>query len=305
MNLPGDVRIPSIDGLRAVEAAARLGTFERAAVELAVTASAIGKRIATVEELIGTALFVRSGKQLVLTPTGREYLGPVRAALDLLAAVPLHRRSAQRVQKLRVRTPPTFARQVLVPRLGAFSAAHPEVELEIVLSVPFAEAPGAEADIEVRHGDPAALGGRVLMDDVVTPMAAPSLLQRLGPLRVPADLARLPLLRTPIEPWAPWFRAAGLDWPEPAHGPRLVDLGLTLEAAVGGQGVVLGRPTLAAGWLRSGALVAPLPLAAPAAHRYCVLPHAATGAPADFSAWLQDACRALVDESAALLSGTA
>jgi LysR family transcriptional regulator, glycine cleavage system transcriptional activator len=302
-----DLRFPSIDGLRAFEAAARLGSFERAADELAVTASAVSKRVATVEELLGTALLVRGSKALVLTPAGREYLAQVRAALGLLSSMPQHRRAAQRVHRLRVCAPPTFARQILVPELASFTAAHPDIELEVVLSIPFHDAQPGTADVEVRHGDPATPGTRVLMHDRVLPMAAPALLARLPPLRAPADLARAPLLRTPLEPWTPWFQAAGLDWPEPAEGPRLVDLGLTLEAAVGGQGVALARPTLARHWLRAGSLL-PLfgPTSAVPASLYLLLPHEGGDSPAArFASWLADRCQRITDESAALLSGLA
>lgn len=211
MTDPADVRLPSIDGLRAFEAAARLGTFERAADELAITASAVSKRVSTVEELIGSALFSRTGKSLALTAAGREYLEQVRQALSLLTAMPQHRRAVQRVQRLRVVTPPTFARQILVPELEAFTRSHPEVELEVVLSMPFLDSQVPEAEVEVRHGDPRLLGGQVLMNDVVLPLASPALLLRQPELRTLNGLARGPLLRTPIEPWTPWLRAAGLD----------------------------------------------------------------------------------------------
>src|SRR5947208_8243055 len=114
------LRYPSIDGLRAFEAAARLGSFERAAEELSVTPSAVSKRVATLEELLGTPLFTRSARALVLTAAGKEYLAQVGTALGLLAAVPLHQRAAQRAQRLRVTAPPTFARQVVVPPLEPF-----------------------------------------------------------------------------------------------------------------------------------------------------------------------------------------
>ena len=114
-------RLPSIEGLRALEAAARLGSFERAADELAVTASAIGKRVATVEELLGTPLLMRNAKALALTPAGVEYLERVRPALDLLLALPQHQRAQQRSARLRVVAPPTFARQILVPHLDDFA----------------------------------------------------------------------------------------------------------------------------------------------------------------------------------------
>jgi LysR family transcriptional regulator, glycine cleavage system transcriptional activator len=298
-----DLRFPSIEGLRAFEAAARLGSFERAAEELHVTASAVSKRVATVEELIGSPLFVRSPRSLTLTAGGREYLQQVGPALALLAAMPQHRRQQQRLQKLRVTAPPTFARQVLVPALESFTAAHPAVDLEIVLSIPFLAAEATDTDIEVRNG--AGLPGRVLLHDTVLPMAAPALLQRLPPLALPADLAHAPLLRTPLEPWTPWFRAAGLSWPEPTAGPRLVDLGLTLEAAVSGQGVALGRPTLARHWLVSGALLPLFGVTAEAANRYHLMPHAQDGAAPLFAAWLADICATLERQSQEALSGRA
>lgn len=283
-----DLRFPSIDALRAFEAAARLATFERAADELAVTASAIGKRIGTLEALIGSALFVRSGKALQLTASGREYLQQVQAALALLAAMPQHQRATQRLQKLRISAPPTFARQILVPQLQSFTAAHPEIELEIVLSIPFLGQQSGDADVLVRHGE-AGLGQR-LMHDVVLPLASPAYLARLPPLRTPADLAHAALLRTPIEPWTPWLRAAGLDWPEPASGPKFVDLGLTLEAALSGLGMALGRPTLARAWLQGGALVAPFALRTEPSTHYQLQLESHDEAAGRFADWLLPRC---------------
>lgn len=299
------LRFPSIDGLRAFEAAARLGSFERAADELAITASAVSKRVATVEELLGWPLFVRGARTLSLTAGGREYLPQVGAALGLLAAMPQHQRTQQRQQKLRVITPPTFARQILVPGLESFTTAHPELELEVVLSIPFLDTPVAECDVEVRNG-PGLLGQGLeslqLLNERVQPLAAPTLLARLPTLRSPADLAHAPLLRTPLEPWAPWFRAAGLPWPEPATGPKLVDLGLTLEAAVSGQGVALGRPSLARHWLESGALRPLFTVSNAPANPYVLLRHSPGDAAASFASWLAATCRAIDEETHALLS---
>jgi LysR family transcriptional regulator, glycine cleavage system transcriptional activator len=294
-----DVRFPSIEGLRAFECTARLGSFERAADELDITASAVSKRVATLEELLGTALFTRSGRMLSLTAAGKEYLAQTSNALAMLAAIPLHSRAAQRTQRLRVRTPPTFARQILVPHLERFTSAHPEIELEVVLSIPYLDAGTADADIEVRNGD---AGDDALMDDVVLPVASPTLLSRLPPLRMPADLSQAPLLRTPLEPWTPWFRAAGLDWPEPSQGPKLVDLGLTLEAAVSGQGVALARPSLAASWLKAGVLVPLFPITTRPASLYHLMPHATHGAAQMFADWLRALCTQVSRDALAALS---
>lgn len=301
MSGANDIRYPSIDALRAFEAAARLGSFERAADELSITAGAVGKRIATLEELLGTSLLTRGAKPFALTATGKEYLVQVDAALKMFAAVPLHRRAAQQTPRLRLTAPPTFARQILVPQLERFAAAYPQVELEVLLSIPYLHATGSETDLEVRHGG-AELGGTLLMDDVVLPMIAPGLLARLPPMHAPADLAHAPLLRTPIEPWAPWFAAAGLAWPEPAQGPKLVDLGMTLEAAVSGLGVALARPSLARHWLESGALRPLFAVQVRPAHQYRLLPYAASGPAAECARWLVDASRRWADEALALVS---
>jgi len=298
-----DLRFPSIDGLRAFEAAARLGSFERAADELAITASAVSKRVAALEELLGAPVFQRGARALQLTAVGREYLQSVGQVLGLLSGMPQHRRTQQRLARLRVSTPPTFARQILVPHLSSFTDAYPDIELEVVLSIPYLDSPGAEADVEVRNGS--GLPGSLLLNDRVCPMASPRLLQRLPPLRQPADLALAPLLRTPLEPWTPWFQAAGLDWPEPTRGPKLVDLGLTLEAAVSGQGVVLGRPTLARHWLQTGALQPLFHIHAEPANRYMLMPHAATGPAQVFAQWLGQTCARIEAEAHALLSGQA
>lgn len=298
---PADLRLPSIEGLRAFEAAARLGTFERAADELSVTASAVSKRVAALEDLLGSAVFVRGGKTLALTATGLDYLQRVQPALGLLADVPQHRRARQRQARLRVCAPPTFARQVLVPALEAFTEAHPDVDLELVLTLPSLDVEATDADVEVRYGD-AALG-HLLLRDRVQPMAAPALLARLPPMRVPADLRAAPLLRTPLELWEPWFRAAGVDLPEPAGGPKLMDLGLALEAAVCGQGVVLGRLTLARHWLASGSLRPLFDLSIEPANRYYLLPYADRGAAPLFARWLTQRCAALQAQAHAEISG--
>ncbi|WP_132680981.1 LysR substrate-binding domain-containing protein [Pseudomonas aeruginosa] len=269
---PDDFRFPSIEALQAFEAAARLGTFERAAELLSITGSAASKRVSGLEGMLGVSLLQRDGRSLALTSHGREYLEQIAPILAQLAAVPLHRRQVQRQQRLTLRTPPTFARQILIPRLASFAEACPEIELEILLSSPSDGQDLPLADVEVR-GD--SHGG-------------------LPRPWTPAMLAGLPLLRSPLEPWQPWFRVAGLDWPEPCAGPRLLDLGMTLEAAANGQGVALARPSLARAWLAEGRLVVLFPLRSAPTHHYHLRSHQASPASQRFAAWLAAICREAV-----------
>lgn len=295
------IRLPSLDALLAFEAVARAGSFEAAAAELALTASAVAKRVAGLEERLDLPLFLRQpARGLSLTPAGHEYLPQVRQALALLQAMPLHQRGQTARARLRVSSTPTFARQVLVPALPGFAAAHPQVELELTLSVPLLAEGDAGADVEIRHGAvPDDLApAQVLLHDRLTPLAAPSLLARHAPLATPADLLALPLLRTPLQPWAPWWRAAGLpEVAEPDEGPRFVDLGLTLAAALNGQGVALARLSLARHELAEGRLVQPLALTVPAERHYGLVCHQASPAAEAFARWLHDHCRALEAEN--------
>jgi len=294
-------RLPTLDGLLAFEAAARHGSFERAAEELFVTGGAIAKRLAAVEQLLGVALLERHGKALTLTAAGKEYLSQIRGPLYTLAAVPLHQKNGERKERLRIYSPPTFARQIVMPSLEAFTARHPELDLEIVLVAPNA-GPVDGADLRIKGGDPMHIGGTVLMADCVTPLASPALLRRYAPVHCPADLAPMPLLRTPLASWSPWFQAAGLDWPEPVRGPSLMDLGLVLEAAASGQGVALGSPALARHWLESGSLVPVLPHIVSAALPYCLLQYVCTDTARDFARWLAGICDQAVKASSEFLS---
>ncbi|CAM4135084.1 LysR substrate-binding domain-containing protein [Roseateles saccharophilus] len=297
------IRLPSLDALLAFEAVARAGSFEAAAAELALSASAVAKRVAGLEERLDQPLFLRQPPRgLSLTPAGHEYLPQVRQALALLQAMPLHQRSGPQRERLRVSSTPTFARQLLVPALPGFGAAQPHIELELTLSVPLLAEGDAGADVEIRHGAvPDGIAPeQVLLRDRLTPLAAPALLAGHGPLREPADLLALPLLRTPLQPWAPWLRAAGLaDTPEPDEGPRFVDLGLTLAAALAGQGVALARLSLARHELAEGRLVQPFALAVPAERHYGLVTHRPSPAAEAFAAWLHGHCRALENSSGA------
>jgi DNA-binding transcriptional LysR family regulator len=292
------VRLPPLAAIQAFEASARLGSFDRAGEELCITASAVGKRIAALELLIGASLFTRGARGLSLSVAGREYLAQVRTALGLLSEVSLHNRQAQRTERLRVCAPPTFSRQILVPHLADFTSSHPEVELELLLSVPYLDMNPPDADLEIRFGKGVYPGllAEELIAEPVFPVCAPAYLAKMKGLRNPRDLARATLLRSPLEPWKPWFEAAGLPWGEPSRGTRFVDLGLLLESAVNAQGIALARRSLTYSWLDSGTLVRLFDVDARPESFYYLCHSAARpleGACAAFALWLQGTCSKL------------
>ncbi|HEY8608763.1 MAG TPA: LysR substrate-binding domain-containing protein [Noviherbaspirillum sp.] len=237
------IRLPPVHALSAFEAAARHGSFALAAEELCITPSALSHRIRLLEDFLGERLFVRDGRSVTLSEFGRRYLDVVRNALRTLSDFPLPHRSAPAQPRIKVTVPPTFARCLLVPRLAEFAALHPDIVVELFLSVPLYDLGLGESDVEVRFG-----AGRYpdivtekLFEEPTFAVASPTYLERIGGMQAPRDLSRATLLRSALEPWQPWFEVAGLDWPEPSASLRLDDLGLLLEAVRNGLGVGLSR----------------------------------------------------------------
>jgi LysR family glycine cleavage system transcriptional activator len=250
-------RLPPVHALAAFEAAARHGSFAVAAEELCITPSALSHRIRLLEEFVGERLFIRDGRSVSLSEFGRRYLEVVRTALRTLTDFPLPHKSAPVQLRVKVTLPPTFARYLLVPRLADFTSRHPDVVVEMFLSVPLYDLSLAESDVEVRFG----VGNypdtvtEKLFEEPAFPVASPRYLEQIGGLTTPADLQKATLLRSALEPWQPWFEAAGLDWPEPSSGLRADDLGLLLEAVRHGHGVALTRKHFAQELIARGEVV--------------------------------------------------
>jgi LysR family transcriptional regulator, glycine cleavage system transcriptional activator len=264
-------RLPPLHCLQAIEAIARHGSVVAAADELCVTPSAISHRLRQLEQWLGQSLIARQ-QPLTLTPHAIAYAEAARAAIASLAALPGPRSTANR--RLQVAVPPTFARNILVPRLAEFTQAHPKIELELHLTIPLLDVKAGDADVEVRFG-----GGQysdaetpeLLLSEPVFPVASPKYLQRVGNLAAPSDMVCAALLRSPLEPWRPWFKAAGLDWPEPTGGVQFNDVGLLMEAAIAGHGLALARQTIVDHWLKVGLLTRVFELTAESPHAYWLL----------------------------------
>ena len=149
---PMTARLPSLNGLRAFEAAARHLSFTNAASELNVTQTAISHQIRRLEEELGIQLFVRQNRALALTPEAREYLPGVRAAFnDLrLATDRLKRRDDDHV--LTVSTLASLAAKWLLPRLSAFQEAHPGIDVRITTSTSLVDFRSGDVDAAIRYG---------------------------------------------------------------------------------------------------------------------------------------------------------
>lgn len=287
-------RLPSLNGLRAFEAAARHLSFTLAAQELNVTQTAISHQIRRLEEELGLKLFERKSRSLVLTPKASEYLPGIRAAFQDLrfATDRLLRKDDDKVLTLSMIT--SLATKWLLPRLPAFQQMHPDIDVRITTSTALVDFRSGDVDAAIRYGRGqwAGLRAEWLMADELFPVCSPALLEGPNALKKPEDLARFTLLHTSgyVEDWRVWLTAAGLP-ADIAKNPGLTfDLSLmTVQAAVDGIGVAIGHTAFVQDDIAKGRLVAPFDITLPEdAGYYFVAPQQNTKVPkiAAFRDWL-------------------
>lgn len=286
-------RLPSLNGLRAFEAAARHLSFTLAASELNVTQTAISHQIRRLEEELGIRLFIRQNRALALTPEARDYLPGVRAAFnDLrLATDRLLRKDDDKV--LTVSTIASLAAKWLLPRLTDFQESHPGIDVRITTSTSLVDFQRDNVDAAIRYGRGQWPGVRAewLMADELFPVCSPSLLRGDKPLRQPEDLKDHVLLHTNNgDDWRLWLTAAGLPTGISRQPGITFDMTfVTVQAAIDGMGVAMGRTSYVQDDIAKGRLVVPFKIALPAdAGFYLVSPEGRREAPklAAFRQWM-------------------
>ena len=260
-------RLPPLNGLRAFEAAARHLSFTKAGEELFVTQAAVSHQVKALEEHLGVKLFRRFNRRLMLTDAGQDYYPQLRDALDNIdRATRRLRRQQETESSLRVSVLPSLAAKWLMPRLPGFRLLHPELDVLISASDLLVDLERENFHMAIRFGFGRYPGLSVtrLMGDKIFPVCAPRLLEGEAPLQQPEDLAKHTLLHDDMarrdessNDWASWLAAAGVQGVDPYRGPAFSHSSMVLTAAIDGQGVALGRLTLAADDMAAGRLVCP------------------------------------------------
>jgi LysR family transcriptional regulator, glycine cleavage system transcriptional activator len=267
-------RLPSLNALKAFEAAARHGSFTRAAGELFVTQGAVSHQVKALEGELGVRLFNRERQRLVITDAGRSYLEVVRDAFDRLAVGTNRLLHEQKAGVLTVTTSPNFAAKWLVHRLGRFGEAHPDIDLRVSASLQHVDFAREDIDLAIRHGDGQwpGLGATRLCAEELFPVCSPKFVRGRGALRSPADLRPHTLLHVnDRNDWAKWLAAADAATVDADRGPIFNQASMAIDAAVDGQGIALARSALAAWDLRAGRLVRPFPLALKVPYAYWIV----------------------------------
>lgn len=248
--------VSSLSALATFEAAARLVGFTRAAEELGVTQAAVSRQIKLLEADLNTPLFIRGHRKVELTPAGVMLARALTGAFDQVAeAIDIIRKPAA-ANTVTFGATLGFMHFWLLPRLPAFRAAHPDVQLRLVSQDAGFDVRRDSVDVLINYGKAPFDGARCLasMPDVVFPVASPGLPGLMRPLD------QLPLIGCEwLEPswlsWRRWTQLAGHPPLQKANALRFSQYTDAIYAAVGGEGVALGWQSLIGAHLRDGRLV--------------------------------------------------
>lgn len=260
-------RLPPLAAIRAFEAAARAENFTAAAAELGMTQAAVSYQVKSLEERLGSPLFVREKGRARLTPLGQRLLPALSGAFDAIeAAFASHREEDESL--LTVTTTHTFANTWLAWRLGAFQMEHADLAVRMTTSNELCDLRGGDADVAIRAGSGGweGLEEHRLFESAFTPMASPECIadaeRKLGRRLEPRDIAQQLRISPGDEWWQQWFSDNGV----PTDDALMRRAGIRLEnqaneghAAMGGQGFALLTPLLWKGDVAAGRLAVPFP----------------------------------------------
>ena len=263
--------LPSLNALRAFEAVSRHLNYAHAADELGVTPAAVKQLVGKLEAALGTALVRRDGRGLALTSAGQSGRDQLSGGFAQIRGAVATFRSQQSRKRLIASVEPSFATAWLVPRLERFREMNRDVDVLIDSSLKIADLEAGSADLAIRFGlqpDKSLVSHR-LFDEQLCAFCSPSLISGPQGLTTLQDLDRFTLLHWDLSAldwaratrrwmgWQPWLAEVGADQVSSDHGIRFSDYNLAVQAAIAGQGVVLGSLPVLRDLLAAGLLVCP------------------------------------------------
>jgi len=256
-------QLPPLNNLRVFEVVARHLSISRAANELNVTPGAVSRHLAALESFLGTQLFSRKHRDLILTEKGREYYEDISKSLSEIQSSTKRLFSGRNQNQLKVRCYTTFSIRWLIPRLSSFLALHPKMEVVLTTSMDPVNFDQEDLDCAIRLGDGAWSDANVtrLVSNIILPVCSPSLLAGSS-IASPQDFSRYKLLDTISRPddWNLWFNSIGMNVKlEDFSCLSYESSALCYSAAIEGHGIAMAQYFLVESELRDGKLVCPFP----------------------------------------------
>ncbi|WP_375740315.1 LysR substrate-binding domain-containing protein [Pseudomonas boanensis] len=272
--------LPSLRALQIFEAVGRFGGIAEAARRLGISAGAVSQQMKLLEESLGLSLTLKVGKRIQLTAAGQRYYESCATAFESLRIAHTEVERSKNASNLRVSALPSLLSQWLTPLVFAWQDKHPGLNVFLDGSYEEPSPNGFEIDFRITYSDQDYAENAIeLFRDCVVPVCSPALLRADAPLLTPADLLGYPLLSIDWLPkfvsppsWRDWFTAQQVDCSQMHDGYRVFSLAyVAIQAAIDGQGIVLGQCSMIADDLAAGRLIMPFPRALPLPTSYFLI----------------------------------
>ncbi|WP_158219251.1 MULTISPECIES: LysR substrate-binding domain-containing protein [unclassified Achromobacter] len=254
-------RLPPLVALRAFEAVGRTGSLRKAARDLGVGHTVVGRHIATLEEWLGCEVLLSDFRGVQLTARGAEFHRVVSSAFAMIEQGAENMQASQRGE-LRLWCAPGLAMTWLMPRLASMRTALGDANIVLSVRDDLTDFGTAQIDIAIHYGPYAAEGIRCeeLAHPRMLPVASPEFVAAHPELKTAADLLKTSLLHErSTRPWEHWLKASGIDNPGTITGQRLHHAHIAMEAALLGEGVALVNWLLVRAHLNAGRLIEMVP----------------------------------------------
>ena len=258
-------KLPPLNALRAFDAVARNGSLSQAASELCVSASAVSQHITNLEDWMGVRLLDRISNKTSLSRQGHQFSKQIRQTFDKLEKDVSKTRGLGHDAEIRLSVLPSLASRWLIHRLPQFRALHPSYRVMVDASFDQADFNQRELTLAIRSGSGSYAGcfAKKLFDEYVTPVCSPDYWHKNAVAL--KDIENRALLadhtfgneKTNLD-WATWLdrenvqAAANL---QPSQS--FTDSNLTIQAAINGEGIMLGRSVLISEQIARGTLIEP------------------------------------------------
>lgn len=258
---------PAMNSLIAFEAAARTGSFTRAAEELQVSQPAVSHAMRLLEDDLGLPLFERRHKGVHTTDAGQHLLDQVSLGLTLIDQALREVRSMTHAQPVTLAVSTATATWWLLPRIARFKQLHPDIELRCITTDTDPDLARERIDLAITlgTGEFPQLQRWHFVDEEIFPVCSPAFLQGCGAMADVQALTRATLLHLeeryarPRLDWPGWLARFGVAMDRSTKLFRFSDYSVLLQAAIEGQGVAMGWRHLVAPLIAQGLLVRPLP----------------------------------------------
>ncbi len=249
--------LPPLTWFRAFDAAARHLSFTLAADELGFTQSAISQHVRALEDRLGTPLFLRRHRALMLTDAGRLLVPDVAAAMARLHNATARFLPSSSHPKLTIATSASIAQWLLAPHLRDFQRWHPDITIQILTTVWPDDFSNTNADVDIRFGPPDVVGqGATLLEpSMLQVVAAPAIADQITNPIDWHQLIKFPLIQA-IGISTNWSDLAKqVKAPITVTPSIFVDThGLAVDLAVSGAGIALTHSLISQGPIKEGKL---------------------------------------------------